>query len=125
MSVNSEDARPTARLGDIEFEFEHPYLDSKGAGKFAKHEVLPLTDENERSMVLQPMGREARSWTLKGTCYKDTADALDNMIGEVVSLRHSRHSGDVYIEDVSTNKQGVEDETGRRFDYNISLIEVA
>jgi len=75
-------------------------------------------------MVLQPMGREARDWTLRGTCYKETANTLDDMIGSVVSLRHSRHSGDVYISDVSTDPQGVEDGTGWRYDYIVDLIEV-
>jgi hypothetical protein len=46
------------------------------------------------------------------------------MVGEVVELRHSRHSGDVYIDDVSTNPQGVEDENGRRYTYTVALTEV-
>lgn len=127
MSSNQEitdESRPTARLGDIEFAFEHPQLDNQGEGKFVKHEVIPLSEEDDRAMVLQPMGRKARNWTLKGTCYKETADAIDNMIGEVVELRHSRHSGEVYIEDASTGPQGVSDNTGWRYDYTVSLIEV-
>lgn len=123
MSI-SNDERPSARLGDIEFAFEHPQLDSSGAGKAVKHEVLPIDENDDATTVIQPMGREARSWTLRGTCYKDTATALDNMIGEVVELRHSRHSGDVYIDDASTNPQGVEDETGWRYGYTVSLTEV-
>lgn len=123
MSI-SNDQRPSARLGDVEFAFEHPQLDSSGAGKAVKHEVLPIDENDDATTVIQPMGREARSWTLRGTCYKETATALDNMIGEVVSLRHSRHSGDVYIDDASTNPQGVEDENGWRYGYTVSLTEV-
>jgi|GEM_PF-894475 hypothetical protein len=120
----TDERRPTARLGDIEFAFEHPQLSNQGSGKYVQHEVLPLSEEDDRAMVLQPMGREARDWTLRGTCYKETANTLDDMIGTVVSLRHSRHSGDVYISDVSTDPQGVEDSTGWRYDYIVDLIEV-
>jgi len=123
MSI-SNDQRPSARLGDVEFAFEQPQLDSAGAGKAVKHEVLPIDENDDATTVIQPMGREARSWTLRGTCYKATATKLDNMIGEVVELRHSRHSGDVYIDDASTNSQGVEDETGWRYGYTVSLTEV-
>jgi hypothetical protein len=126
MSSNNitDERRPTARLGDIEFAFEHPQLSNQGSGKYVQHEVLPLSEEDDRAMVLQPMGREARDWKLRGTCYKETANTLDDMIGTVVSLRHSRHSGDVYISDVSTTPQGVEDGTGWRYDYTVDLIEV-
>jgi len=120
----TDERRPTARLGDIEFAFEHPQLSNQGSGKYVQHEVLPLSEEDDRAMVLQPMGREARDWTLRGTCYKETANTLDDMIGTVVSLRHSRHSGDVYISDVSTDPQGVEDSTDWRYDYIVDLIEV-
>lgn len=120
----TDERRPTARLGDIEFAFEHPQLQNTGSGKYVQHEVLPLSEEDDRAMVLQPMGREAREWTLRGTCYKETANTLDDMIGTITSLRHSRHSGDVYISDVSTTPQGVEDGTGWRYDYTLDLIEV-
>jgi len=114
----------SARLGDVEFAFEHPQLDSSGQGKSVKHEVLPLDENDDAATVIQPMGRKARDWTLRGDCYKDTADTLDDMVGEVVELRHSRHSGDVYIDDVSTNPQGVEDENGRRYTATVALTEV-
>lgn len=120
----SENSRPSGRLGDVEFEFEHPQLDSSGTGKAVKHEIIPEDETDDGATVVQPMGREAREWTLRGTCYKDTATALDNMIGRVVELRHSRHSGDVYIDSVSTNPQSVEDETGWRYNYNVRLTEV-
>jgi hypothetical protein len=123
MSITNDD-RATARLGDIEFAFEHPQLDSSGAGKAVKHEVVPIDENDDAATVIQPMGRKARDWTLRGTCYKDTADALDNMTGDVVELRHSRHSGDVYVDDVSTNPASVEDETGWRYTYTVSLTEV-
>jgi len=120
----TDESRPTARLGDVEFAFEHPQLSNAGEGKYAEHEVLPLSEEDDRAMVLQPMGRQARKWTLRGTCYRETANVLDDMIGTITSLRHSRHSGDVYIKDTSTTPQGVEDQTGWRYDYTVSLIEV-
>jgi len=120
----TDESRPTARLGDIEFEFEHPLLRNAGEGKLVKHEVVPLSEEDDRATVLQPMGRNARKWTLRGTCYRETANRLDDMIGTITDLRHSRHSGDVYIKDVSTNPQGAEDETGWRYEYIATLIEV-
>jgi hypothetical protein len=123
MSI-SNDRRPSARLGDVEFAFEQPQLDSAGQGKAVKHEVIPLDENDDSATVIQPMGRRARDWTLRGTCYEDTATTLDDMVGEVVGLRHSRHSGDVYIDDVSTNPQGVEDDDGWRYDYTVALTEV-
>lgn len=122
MSINN--SRPTARLGDIVFAFEQPQLDSKGGGKAVKHEVIPLDENDDATTVIQPMGREAREWTLRGTCYKDSADQIDDLPGEVVSLRHSRHSGDVYVDSTSTNPEGVKDDTGWRYSYTVSLTEV-
>jgi len=116
--------RPTTRLGDIVFEFEHPQMDSSGSGNKVEHKVLPETEADPKSTVIQPMGREAFKWTMRGDCYRDTATALDELTGDVVDLRHARHSGEVYVDDVSTNPQGVEDDNGRRYSYTVKLIEV-
>jgi len=123
MSLSNDD-RATARLGDITLAFEHPQLESSGSGQAAKHEILPVDENDDATTVIQPMGRQARDWTLRGDCYKETADALDNLSGEVVDLRHSRHSGEVYVDDVRTNPEGALDENGWRYSYNISLTEV-
>ncbi len=120
----SVDPRPRTRLGSIVFEFEHPLLDKSAAGTKIEHTILPTDANDEQSTVIQPIGREAASITLRGDCYRDEANALDELIGDVVELRHARHSGDVYVDDVSTEPQGVEDENGRRYTYNATLVEV-
>lgn len=120
----SVDPRPRTRLGSIVFEFEHPLLDKSAAGTKIEHTILPTDANDEQSTVIQPIGREAASITLLGDCYRDEANALDELIGDVVELRHARHSGDVYVDDVSTEPQGVEDENGRRYTYNATLVEV-
>jgi hypothetical protein len=119
-----EDRRPTTRLGPVEFDFAHPQLDSSGNGKSATHEVIPLDDEDDGATVIQPMGREAREWKLRGECYRSTATELDEMTGEIVQLRHVRHAGDVYVNSVSTKPTGSEDENGWRYTYTVKLTEV-
>lgn len=120
----SVDPRPRTRLGDIVFEFEHPLLDKSSSGTKIEHTILPTSPEDDQSTVIQPFGTEAASMTMRGDCYRDEANALDELIGEVVELRHARHSGDVYVDDVSTEPQSVEDNNGRRYTYNATLVEV-
>lgn len=120
-----EGQRVETEIGDIVLEFKHPVLESAGSGSKARHEVLPRDpDQNEPTTVIEPLGRENFDWTLRGDCYGYEATLLDNLAGETVELIHERHSGDVYVDDVSTKPQSVEDETGRRYTYTLELIEV-
>lgn len=121
----AHDDRPDTRLGDIEFQFAHPQLDSSGSGKQAEHEVLPTQPEQETpTTVIEPLGRENYHWTLRGDCYRDEATELDLLVGDVVQLIHARHSATVYVKDVETSSQGVEDGVGWRYRYTAELIEV-
>jgi len=119
-------SRPNARLGDVTPapKFSQPQLSSSGSGKKARLEVLPESEEDDTATVIQPMGREARRWTLEGTCYADTATELDDLDGEIVTLRHARHSGEVYVDGVDTDPAGKKDEDGWWYTYRIDLIEV-
>lgn len=121
---DSGEERPTTRLGSIRFDFQFPQLKSSGSGKAVTHEVVPLSEHDDGATVIQPMGREAREWTLRGDCYRRTANELDALAGEVVELRHVRHSGDVFVADVSTDPTGQHDDGGWRYTYNLSLTEV-
>ena len=124
------DTRPQTRLGPVEFtQHPHPELSSSGSGKNAQLEVLPQSEDDDTATVIQPMGREAREWTLRGTTTRANANALDELDGDVVSLRHARHSGDVYVSSVDTdpfgggaNPDGAPEE--RWYTYTISLVEV-
>jgi len=125
-----QDTRPTTRLDDIEFlDHPHPELTSDGSGKSVQLEVLPQSEEEDTATVIQPMGREARTWTLRGTTIRRRASALDEMIGDVVTLRHARHSGDVYVDDVNTDPFGGSsspdsDPDERWYTYTVTLTEV-
>lgn len=122
--------RPRTRLGSIEFtEFPHPELSSSGSGKSAKLEVLPRSEADDTATVIQPMGREPREFTLRGTTTRANATRLDDLDGDVVGLRHARHSGDVYIESVDTDPFGGtnnpdDDPDQRWYTYRVSLVEV-
>jgi hypothetical protein len=121
------DDRPSTRLGDVEFEFEHPLLDKNSSGRKAEHEVLP-TDESgdDGKTVVQPLGSGKTTLTLTGTAYREeVANDLDGLEGEIVELRHSRHSGDVFVDGVSTTPQEAVDEEGRWYSYTADLIAVS
>lgn len=118
------DPRADTRIGDIEPYFKHPQLDSSGSGISAEHEILPTSEDADGPVtVIQPLGREARSFTLSGDCYLETANALDRIEGDIVELIHARHSGFVYVESVDTSPQSVQDDRGRRYTYRLSLAE--
>jgi hypothetical protein len=117
--------RPTARLGPVTFEFEQPQLESSGSATQATHEILPQDDDVDGpTTVVQPLGQGAREWTLTGMCYADTASRLDNLLAQTVRLRHHRHTGDVYVESVSTRPEGARDENGWRYTYTVTLTEL-
>lgn len=122
--------RPQTRLGSVEFtDFPHPELSSSGSGKKAELEVLPQSEADNTATVIQPMGRKARKFTLRGTTTRANATALDELDGEVVGLRHARHSGDVFVDGVDTDPFGGGDDPDadpdqRWYTYTVSLLEV-
>lgn len=118
------DDRASARLGEIEFEFEHPLLDKTSSGRKAEHEVLPSDSSGEDGKtVIQPLGSGKVTLTLSGTAYREeVANGLDDLEGEVVELRHPRHSGDVFVDGVSTSPFEGADEDGRWYTYTVDLI---
>ena len=126
----SATARPRTRLGSVEFtKFPHPELSSSGSGKSAQLEVLPQSEDDDTATVIQPMGRESREFTLRGTTTRANATALDELDGDIVTLRHARHSGEVYVESVDTDPfGGTDDPDGdpdqRWYTYRVSLVEV-
>jgi len=118
------DDRPTARLGSITFEFAHPLLDKTGSGRKVEHEVLPTEEGGDGETVVQPLGSGKTTMTLSGSLYLEEANELDGLEGTIVELRHPRHSGDVFVEGLSTTSQEAVDEEGRWYSYTADLIAV-
>ena len=112
------------RLGPIRFEFESPQLSRQAKGTKAEHEVLPTDEDDDGETVVQALGSGTASITLRGDCYLDESKDLDGLEGTIVPLRHERRSADVFVENVDTSPQNVEDERGKRYTYRIKLIEV-
>jgi hypothetical protein len=127
MSSRPRDDRISARLGPVRFEFEHPQVSRQSTARKVRHEVLPTGPEDDGETIIQSLGTEAAELTLRADVYRDEAKELDRVEGTVVALRHPRKSGDVFIDSVSTDPQGVEDDrdpTGRRYTARIELTEV-
>jgi hypothetical protein len=115
--------RATARLGGIKFEFEFPLLDITTSGRKVEHEVLPTTESgSDGTTVVQPLGPGKTTAVLRGSVFRSEAKELDTIEGEVVSLRHPRRSGDVFISGINTrSQQGFRD--GRQvYEFNADLI---
>jgi len=124
MSLN--EPRESARLGDIEFEFEFPVLDVTTTGRKVEHEVLP-TDETgaDGTTVIQPLGSGKTTARLQGTVFRSEAKRLDEIEGTVVPLRHPRRSSDVFVSGVDTRSQQAR-RNGRKlyaFDADLIVIE--
>jgi len=117
--------RPVTRLGDVVFEeFPHPQLQSTGSANTTELEVLPESEDDDAATVIQSYGLGSRSFTLRGTTYLGNANALDELIGNEVGLRHARFSGAVLFEDVDVDPTGSKDENGWRYTYRCDLTEV-
>jgi hypothetical protein len=119
-----EDNRPSVRLGDIEFDFEHPILEKTTTGRKAEHELLPTEEDGtDGRTVIQPLGNGKTTMTLSGTAYRrEVSTGLDDIEGTVVSLRHPRHSGEVFVSGVNTAPfEGIDDE-GRWYEFSVDLI---
>lgn len=112
-----------ARLGPIRFEFESPQLSRNAEGLSATHEILPTDEDGDGETVVQPLGSGTAKLTLRGDIYLDEAKELDDLEGRVVALRHERRSGDVFVSNVDTSPQNVEDERGKRYEARIELVE--
>lgn len=112
-----------ARLGPIRFEFENPQLSRKADGLSATHEILPTDEDDDGETVVQPLGEGTAKLTMRGDIYLDEAKELDDLEGRVVPLRHERRSGDVFVANVDTSPQGVDDQRGKRYEARIELIE--
>jgi len=138
MSTNSRflGDRVSAKLGDVEFDYQYPFLSVDTATNTTDHALLQ-PDEGEltegveqRSSVLQYTGSELAKYTLRGHCYLDEGASIDTMDdGRTRVLRHERlQSTDfVIVQKSTTNPRGSgggprEDVRERIYDYRIEMI---
>jgi len=121
MSLN--DPRESARLGDIDFEFEFPILDITTTGRKVEHEVLPTDpDGADGETVIQPLGSGKTTARLQGTAFRSEAKRLDEIEGTVVPLRHPRRSGDVFVSGVETRSQESRRNGRKLYTFDADLI---
>jgi hypothetical protein len=118
------DNRPSARLGDVEFEFEFPLLDKTDSGRKVEHELLPASPDDDGETVVQSLGADAPRMTLSGSAYRREANDLDDLTGEIVQLRHPRFTGEVFVDGLSTAPQEAVDGEGRWYQYSADLVAV-
>lgn len=117
------DDRPSVRLGywDPPPAYDQPQLEPRGDIRTVEHEVI-----GERSVV-QKTGENAERFTLRGDTYGLSLQELRTLRGENVELRHSVHSGDVLVTDVSATSTGSWDDVdGDRkwvYTYTVQLVE--
>jgi hypothetical protein len=117
--------RPRTNFGGIELEFSFPLLDIEETATKIEHTLLPTTASGgEDTTVIQSLGQEAARLTLRGDCYRFEVEELDEFPGQVVSLRHPRFSGDVFVDSLSTQPEGAKDSTDQRYSFRADLIEV-
>mgnify|MGYP006295834591 CR=1 FL=1 len=117
------DTRPTTRLGSITFEpFDHPPLETDSAARTVEHKPLG------ESTVVQHLGAEAKTFTMRGECDESTASEIDDLVeGEELSLRHTKHSGTVLVVSASTDSDGAfldVESRDLRYTYRIEMREV-
>ena len=125
-TFGESDERPTARLGDITFDkFQQPQLVPSGSARTVSHDVLPESEDDDRATVVQSIGREAQTFTLRGTTLEETVGALQDLIGQEVGLRHSLFSGRVLVKSVEPESlEGARDRDGYWYTYRATLVEV-
>jgi hypothetical protein len=117
----SED-RTRTRLGSISFEFEFPILDVQATGRKVEHEVLPVDSQDTGTTVVQPLGEGKTTATLRGSVFRNEAQSLDGLEGDVVALRHPRRSGDVFISGVDTRSQQSRKDGKKVYEFTADLI---
>lgn len=115
--------RPRTKFGGIELEFSFPLLDIDESAEKIEHTVLPV-EEGGETTVIQSLGQDAARMTLRGDCYRFEVVELDELPGQTVALRHPRFSGDVFVDDLSTQPEGAKDSTDQRYTFRADLIEV-
>jgi len=124
--MSLSEPRESARLGDIEFEFEFPILDVTTTGRKVEHEVLPTGGSGvDGETVVQPLGSGKTTARLQGTVFRSEAQRLDEIEGTIVALRHPRRSTDVFVSGIDTRSQESR-RNGRKlyaFDADLIIIE--
>jgi hypothetical protein len=124
--MSLSEPRESARLGDIEFEFEFPILDVTTTGRKVEHEVLPTGESGaDGETVVQPLGSGKTTARLQGTVFRSEAQRLDEIEGTIVALRHPRRSTDVFVSGIGTRSQESR-RNGRKlyaFDADLIIIE--
>jgi len=124
--MSLSEPRESARLGDIEFEFEFPILDVTTTGRKVEHEVLPTGESGvDGETVVQPLGSGKTTARLQGTVFRSEAQRLDEIEGTIVALRHPRRSTDVFVSGIDTRSQESR-RNGRKlyaFDADLIIIE--
>lgn len=126
-----DDAEPD----NIAFSYEHPLVSVDTAARTAEHTLL-LPDTNEDTMergpqepVTQFLGTEPTKITLRGHCYLDEANQIDQLAqGQRVRLISERASTRAIVNSASTDPRGSgggvrESVSDRIYDYNIEMVE--
>lgn len=128
----SSTGRTTARIrildtGEtLDLEYQHPLIDISGSSRTKRHEPIG------ESAVVQHLGSEARELEMRGHCYSDEAEVIDNLseYGRV-EVRTERWSGFAIVEDHRTQhtkaKGGKRPEStheNKNFDYRLTLTEI-
>lgn len=119
-----EDKRPSVRLGNWTppSQYNQPQLEPDGDIRTKEHKVLA------DATVVQGIGENAETFTLRGDAFADDISELRDMKGEELQIRHSVHSGKVLVNRVSASSTGeYEVEDGIRkwvYNYTVGLTKV-
>jgi hypothetical protein len=120
--MSLSEPRTSARLGNIEFEFQFPLLDVSTNGRKVEHETLPTDSTDPGETVIQSLGTGKTTARLQGSVFRSEAQELDALEGEVVALRHPRRSGDVFVDGITTRSQEAARDGRKVYAFDADLI---
>jgi hypothetical protein len=117
------DDRPTFRLGTWEppNQYNQPQLEPDGDVRTKEHDVLGDKE------VVQVLGENAESFTLRGDGFAEDIKRLREMKTQVVEVRHEIYSGEVLVKGVRANSTGSYETQNNKikwvYTYTVDLIE--
>lgn len=102
--------RPRFRIADIEPVYKYPQVTVDTGTRTTVHRPV------DAEPVVQRLGTTLPTISVKGTCYIDTANALDGLVEQTeVEIRSHRWSGRAILNTVSTKPAG--QKGGKRDDW--------
>lgn len=117
--------RIDVRLGDWRppDPYDYPQLEPESSIRTQEHDVLADVT------VVQRLGEEAETFTLRGDAYDLDIAILRDMRGEEVELRHPIHIGEVLVKSVRATSTGSWDEDIYNsrdwvYNYTVELVSV-